>query len=149
MITAWLLTQTHVTAKWTVSIPLWHFTSTTWNSNKRIFILTLVLQSGLRLYSPSPAFWSMAGLLLQELKGQLRDVPPCLLDVTWLCGSCTDGEAQDKASRELTWHQVDLSALWDLLQQVLGQLIGALRGESERSNPSVWGVLSCLVELLG
>lgn len=69
--------------------------------------------------------------LLQKLKGQLCDVLPCSLDVTRLCTACADGEAQDKAAGKLTRHHVDLFALGDPFQQVLVQLIGALRGRGK------------------
>lgn len=52
---------------------------------------------------------------------------PRLLDVTRLGGSRADGESQDKLVVELTGHQVDLPALVYPLQQLLVQLVGALR----------------------
>lgn len=67
--------------------------------------------------------------LLQELKRQLCDVAPRLLDVTRLGGSRADGESQDKLAAELTRHQVDLPAFVYPLQQLLVQLVGALRRE--------------------
>lgn len=65
--------------------------------------------------------------LLQELKSQLSDVLPCVLDVTRLGGTCADGEPQHEAVVELTRHQVDLLTLVYPLQQLLVQLVGALR----------------------
>lgn len=44
-----------------------------------------------------------------------------------LGGPRADGQSQDEAAVELTRHQVDLPALVDPLQQLLVQLVGALR----------------------
>jgi len=63
--------------------------------------------------SPFPAIWSM--ILLQQLTGQLCDVPPCMLNVPRVGAACADGEAQDKEVGQLARHQVDLSAIGDPL----------------------------------
>lgn len=70
--------------------------------------------------------------LQQQLRGYLRDVAPCSLDVMRFGGARADGEAQHKVAAELARHQVDRSVLVDLFKQLLVQLIGFLERGGRR-----------------